>query len=452
MEQEKVHHYLTVSALSQYITQKFERDPYLQVVRVVGEVSNYRYRANGHQYFALKEGDKVINAIIFRSQFQKIKFTLEEGMKVYVTARVGVYENGGRYQLYVQTIEPDGMGALYLAYEQLKQKMKEQGLLDLPKKALAAFPKRLAIITSPHGSVIRDIITTIKRRYPIVELVVYPTRVQGKEAVPEIIRAFDLVKKDHTQLDGVILARGGGSIEDLWCFNEELVAQAIIDCPLPVISSIGHETDTTLSDLVADLRAATPTAAAELAVPVLREVLLVIDQLQQRLLLALNQQIDRYRDQLMRSQRSYCLTDPQRIYQNKAIQLANRLEKLTLLSQHRLKTQQQALNSIHQILIAHHPQNQLSLKKDQLVNQKRQVYKLTERQLQGKFDNLGRWISLLDAYSPLKVMQRGYSIVEHDHQIISTTQSLQPDDHLAIRLASGKLQAKVTTIEHEEDL
>ena len=260
--------YLTVSALSQYISQKFERDPYLQVVRVVGEISNYRFRPNGHQYFALKEGNIVLNAIMFRSQFQKVKFTLEEGMKVYVTARVGVYENAGRYQLYVQSIEPDGMGALYLAFEQLKKKMKEAGLLDLPKKPLHPFPKRLAIITSPNGSVIRDIITTIRRRYPIVELIVYPTRVQGNEAVQEIVSAFKQVHQDRDHLDGVILARGGGSIEDLWCFNEEAVAEAIISCSIPVISSIGHETDTTLADLVADLRAPTPTAAAELAVPV----------------------------------------------------------------------------------------------------------------------------------------------------------------------------------------
>ncbi len=451
IEQASVKDYLTVSALSQYISQKFERDPYLQVVRVVGEISNYRFRPNGHQYFALKEGDTVINAIMFRSQFQKVKFTLDEGMKVYVTARVGVYENGGRYQLYVQSIEPDGMGALYLAFEQLKKKMKEAGLLDLPKKPLHPFPKRLAIITSPNGSVIRDIITTIRRRYPIVELIVYPTRVQGNEAVQEIVSAFKQVHQDRDHLDGVILARGGGSIEDLWCFNEEAVAEAIISCSIPVISSIGHETDTTLADLVADLRAPTPTAAAELAVPVLREVLLRLNQLKEGLLLALHQRLSQFRDQLTRSQRSYVLTDPQRIYENKQIQLSSLGEKLRMLSQYDLTNKQQALKSIHQVLMTYHPERQLTLMQDRLMNQTRQVLRLTTQQIDRHKTQLVREIALLDAFSPLKVMQRGYAIIEHENQIITSSQSIEPGDQLAIQLASGRLQAKVTAVDHKEE-
>ena len=210
---------LTVSALSQYINQKFERDPHLQKIRVVGEVSNYRYRANSHQYFALKEDKYVINAIVFKQKFAQIKFQLEEGMRVIVSARVGVYPGAGRYQLYVDAIEPDGIGSLYLALEQLKEKMRKAGYFDRPKKAIPAFPRKIAVITSPSGAVIRDIMTTVKRRFPLAQIIVFPARVQGQEAVQDLMEAFDQVKVHQNEMDVVILARGGGSIEDLWCFN-----------------------------------------------------------------------------------------------------------------------------------------------------------------------------------------------------------------------------------------
>ena len=288
---EKNQEYLTVQALTKYIKRKFDVDPHLQRVFVVGEVSNFRLRPNSHQYFSLKDEGARISAVMYRSAFQRVKFNIEEGMKVFVTGKITLYEPSGAYQIVIDSIQPDGIGALYQQLEQLKEKFNKAGLFDRPKLPIPRFPKKIAVITSPSGAVIRDIITTINRRYPIVEITVIPTRVQGKEAAGEIVTAFNKVKDRQDEFDTVIVARGGGSIEDLWCFNDEQVAMAILNCPLPVISSIGHETDTTLSDLVADIRVATPTAAAEIAVPVLQEVLTYLTQIDERVFYSMNQHL-----------------------------------------------------------------------------------------------------------------------------------------------------------------
>jgi len=274
--------YLTVTQLTKYISAKFNHDPYLDRVFVTGELSNFRLRSNSHQYFNLKDQGALIAAVMFKSQFSSIKFAPEEGMKVLVVGRVGTYEQRGTYQLYIEHMEPDGVGALHVAFEQLKQKLAAEGLFEFEPKPIPRYPKKIAVVTSSKGAVIRDIITTVKRRYPIVELVVYPTVVQGDAAAPNIVANLARIEKDGSY-DTIIIGRGGGSIEDLWPFNEEMVVRAIAACQTPVISSVGHETDTTLADFVADQRAATPTAAAEIATPVLAEEILRIGQLKQRL-------------------------------------------------------------------------------------------------------------------------------------------------------------------------
>ncbi|MGO1433590.1 MAG: exodeoxyribonuclease VII large subunit, partial [Ruoffia tabacinasalis] len=228
---EKNQEYLTVQALTKYIKRKFDVDPHLQRVFVVGEVSNFRLRPNSHQYFSLKDEGARISAVMYRSAFQRVKFNIEEGMKVFVTGKITLYEPSGAYQIVIDSIQPDGIGALYQQLEQLKEKFNKAGLFDRPKLPIPRFPKKIAVITSPSGAVIRDIITTINRRYPIVEITVIPTRVQGKEAAGEIVTAFNKVKDRQDEFDTVIVARGGGSIEDLWCFNDEQVAMAILNCP-----------------------------------------------------------------------------------------------------------------------------------------------------------------------------------------------------------------------------
>ena len=289
--------YLTVTALTQYLKRKFDVDPYLGHVYLMGEISNFRMRPNAHQYFSLKDDKAKISAIMFKSNFSKVKFQPEEGMKVLVKGRISLYEPSGSYQIYVESMEPDGLGALYLAFEQLKKKLAAQGVFDLPKKSIPQFPKRIAVVTSQSGAVIHDIMTTVARRYPIVQIVLYPAQVQGQEAAPTIVKQLKRINEDGNY-DTIIIGRGGGSIEDLWPFNEEVVAQAIVQSKIPVISSVGHETDTTIADLVADLRAATPTAAAELATPVLRDVLVHLQDLNTRLYNAQTKIIGNYKDKV----------------------------------------------------------------------------------------------------------------------------------------------------------
>ncbi len=306
--------YLTVSALTKYIKRKFDVDPYLGRIYMTGEISNFRPRANAHQYFSLKDDHAKISAIMFKSAFAKIKFQPEEGMKVLVSGRIGLYEASGSYQIYVDSMQPDGIGALYQAYEQLKRKLEQEGLFSAPKQALPMFPKKIAIVTSPSGAVIRDIITTTKRRFPIVQLVLFPAVVQGDAAAKDITRQIERVNENGT-FDTLIIGRGGGSIEDLWPFNEEIVARAIADSEVPIISSVGHETDTTIADLVADVRAATPTAAAELAVPVLTDELLKISQQRQRLNNAMKNRIRLAQQDLDKLNQSYIFTQPKRLYE-----------------------------------------------------------------------------------------------------------------------------------------
>ena len=287
--------YVTVSALTKYIKYKFDKDPHLGRVYLTGEISNFRLRPT-HQYFSLKDENAIISATMFQSAFKKIQFRPEEGMKVLVIGKVSVFEKSGQYQINIEHMEPDGVGALYLAYEQLKKKLEAEGLFSLPKKPIPQFPKKIVILTSESGAVIQDIQTTVARRFPIVQLVLYPTVVQGVHAVNSILKNLDLVEQED--YDVVIIGRGGGSIEDLWAFNEEPVVRRVAELSIPVISSVGHETDTTLIDFVSDMRAATPTAAAEIATPVLMEIHQQLRNLQTRLEQALSRQLQIKRERM----------------------------------------------------------------------------------------------------------------------------------------------------------
>lgn len=259
--------YLSVSSLTKYLKLKFDKDPYLERVYLTGQVSNFRKRPN-HQYFSLKDEKAVIQATVWAGVYRSFGFELEEGMKINVIGRIQLYEPSGSYSIVIEKAEPDGVGALAIQFEQLKKKLTEEGLFqDRWKQALPQFPRKIGVITSQSGAVIRDIITTVSRRFPGVEIVLYPTKVQGEGASSEVVANIQRANQ-RDDLDVLIIGRGGGSIEDLWAFNEEAVVRAIFESRIPIISSVGHETDTTLADFVADRRAATPTAAAELATPV----------------------------------------------------------------------------------------------------------------------------------------------------------------------------------------
>jgi len=418
--------YLTVSALTSYLKRKFTADPYLKEVYVTGEISNYRQRP-GHQYFSLKDDGAVLNATMFKFAFQKLQFKLEPGMKVNAVGHMDLYAPNGSYSLIIDKLEPDGVGALYQAYEQLKAKLSAEGLFDQLRRPIPRFPKKIAVITSPSGAVIRDIMTTVRRRYPIAEIVLYPAVVQGDGAVPSLTKQMTAVA-EAADYDVLIMGRGGGSIEDLWAFNEEAVARQMLTMPMPIISSVGHETDTTIADFVADQRAATPTAAAELATPVpLDDLWLGIQQMQQRLVNQMQRQVVANQERLSRLQNSYVLTQPARLYEGY-------LQRLDIAQQ---RLQQAVTTTVTQ------RQHQFDLLAPRLVN-------AMTRQVERSQERVGRAVAGLQLVSPLAILARGYSVVEHDTHILTTVDDVAVGDTVHIRLATGELDATVTAKESEK--
>lgn len=442
--------YLTVTALTKYLKYKFDQDPYLQRVYLTGELSNFRLRPNAHQYFSLKDEKAKISAIMFKGAFQKLKFQPKEGMKVLVIGRVSLYEASGQYQIYVEHMEPDGIGALYQALAEMKEKLAKEGLFTAPKKSLTKFPKRIAVITSPSGAVIRDIMTTVKRRYPIVELVVFPTLVQGDKAAQSIVRNIHKVE-ERGDFDTMIVARGGGSIEDLWPFNEEIVARAIAEAETPVISSIGHETDTTIADLVADVRAATPTAAAELSVPNLSEELLKIKEKENRLLQAFIGQIRHKQQRLLRPLDSYVFKQPHRLYESVTLKLDRLLQQFQQNSEKVLMDKQKAAADLAHRLLMVQPKNQIVQSQQQLDFIKKQLLIEIGRRVEKSKKDLLQATSELDLLSPLKIMSRGYGYVTEEDKIIHSVNQLTPASHINIHFSDGVAEAKVLTIEEKKE-
>lgn len=441
--------YLTVTALTKYIKRKFDADPYLERVFLTGEISNYRKRPN-HQYFSLKDDNSVISAVMYRGEFNRLKFNLEEGMKVLIVGRVNVYEPSGSYNIVVEHIEPDGVGALYQAYTELKERLAKEGLFSLPKKALPAYPKKIAIVTSPSGAVIKDIITTVKRRYPIVQLVLYPTVVQGKDSVRSIVTNLKRINEEE-DYDLVIMGRGGGSIEDLWSFNEEAVIRQLVAMTIPVISSVGHETDTTLSDLVADVRAATPTAAAELSVPVMTEVLLAIQKEQQRLYQATRNKVIVKNEKLNRLMHSYVFRQPQRLYEAHLVRidhLNTNLQSVMTKMMEKQKSQHQRLNLQLQNV---NPLSEVQLLSKMWKTHDDDLHDAMTRYMEHKKQTLTQNMLSLDMLSPLKIMSRGYAYVRTDAGIIKSINEVKVDETITIHLLDGQVDATITDIKENKN-
>ncbi|MCT3525841.1 exodeoxyribonuclease VII large subunit [Latilactobacillus curvatus] len=436
--------YLTVTALTQYLKAKFERDPYLDRVYLTGEISNFRLRPNAHQYFSLKDNKAKISAIMFKSAFEKIKFTPEEGMKVLVVGRISLYEVTGNYQIYVERMEPDGLGALYQAYEQLKAKLSAEGLFDAPKQLLPRFPKRIAVITSPSGAVIRDIITTTQRRYPIAQLVLFPAVVQGDGAADILVDRLNQVNQQG-DFDTIIIGRGGGSIEDLWPFNEERVARAIVASQIPVISSVGHETDTTIADLVADVRAATPTAAAELATPVLTDEVLKLQQQRLRLYQAFSKTLALNKKQLVHLQNSYVLKQPQRLYDGYLQNVDQLHRRLLLAQQQRLQTSQQNVQLLQQRLQSQSPSGAIQQAQRMLTDTDHRLKRAIESLVQNRRQQAGQAVAALDLVSPLKILGRGFAYVTDDNQnVMKKMTDFTVDESIELHVQDGLVNARVT--------
>lgn len=440
--------YLTVTDLTNYIKKKFDRDPYLGKVYLTGEISNFRLRPV-HQYFSLKDDNAKISAIMFKSAFSKIKFKPEEGMKVLVTGRISLYEATGNYQIYIESMEPDGVGALYQAYEQLKKKLSAEGLFNAPKRTLEKYPKKIAVVTSPSGAVIRDIITTARRRYPIAQIVLYPAVVQGTAAAEDIVRQIKRVNQKG-DYDTLIIGRGGGSIEDLWPFNEEIVAREIANSNIPVISSVGHETDTTIADLVADVRAATPTAAAELAVPVLTDVITDIKNNEIRIVNAYKNKIIQLQQRLNKITSSYIFKQPERLYDSYVQRIDMLNERLNNALQQSINSADKRINDLIYNLKINSPKNRINEQKQILKVEQKQLVRNISLLLENKDNKVKQLISSLDHLSPLKVMSRGFSYTtDSNGNVIKKISDVKKSDEIQLKLIDGTAKATVNEITKE---
>ena len=442
---------LTVGELTRYIKMKLEQDPVLTDVWVRGEISNFKHHTSGHMYFTLKDGTSLIRAVMFASANQRLAFRPQEGMLVIARGSVSVYERDGQYQLYVQHMQPDGIGSLYLAFEQLKKKLEAEGLFDpARKKPIPRFPRTVGVITSPTGAAVRDIITTMQRRYPQAAILLHPVLVQGEQAAPSIAAAIRRMN-ELGAADVLIVGRGGGSLEELWPFNEEAVARAIAESRIPVISAVGHETDFTIADFVADLRAATPTAAAELAVPHALELRQHAAQLRVRLAQAVLGKVRQERERLNRLAGHPYLRDPKRQLSEPAQRLDRLREQLAFRMESRLRREAERTADLRHRILRFHPRQQLGLASGRLEQMATRLSQAAGMRHRASAHRLAVAVGRLDALSPLKVMQRGYSLVyDEKKRLIKSIEQVQPGDMVHIRLADGRLDCQVWAMQEEE--
>ena len=442
--------YLSVTTLTKYLKMKFDKDPYLERVYLTGQVSNFRKRPT-HQYFSLKDDRAVIQATIWSGIYQKLGFDLEEGMKINVVGRVQVYEPSGSYSIIIEKAVPDGVGALAIQFEQLKKKLAEEGLFqERFKQSLPQFSKKIGVVTSRSGAVIQDIITTVSRRFPGVEIVLYPTKVQGEGAAEEIARNITRAN-ERDDLDVLIIGRGGGSIEDLWAFNEEIVVRAIFESRLPIISSVGHETDVTLADFVADKRAATPTAAAELATPVTKlDLLTYLQNQEKRMTTAVKHSLSKKQEALRILSQSVIFRQPERLYDG----YLQRLDQLQLrlkqgLNAELVRNQQKVQEQIHRL-------EQLSpiIKIQRYQDRIFQLQKLMRSQMAVTYDakvaevkRLSEALLMLDTS---RIVARGYAIVKKGEVVVASAKDLKENDQVSLLMRDGQVELEVRDVKTKE--
>ena len=442
--------YLSVTTLTKYLKMKFDKDPYLERVYLTGQVSNFRKRPT-HQYFSLKDDHAVIQATIWSGIYQKLGFDLEEGMKINVIGRVQIYEPSGSYSIIIEKAEPDGVGALAIQFEQLKKKLTEEGLFqERFKQPLPQFSKRIGVVTSRSGAVIRDIITTVSRRFPGVDILLYPTKVQGDGAAEEIARNIARANQ-RDDLDLLIIGRGGGSIEDLWAFNEEIVVRAIFESRLPVISSVGHETDVTLADFVADRRAATPTAAAELATPVTKlDLLAHLQNQEKRMAMAVRNVLSKNQEDLKKCSQSVIFRQPERLYDG----YLQRLDQLQLRLKQSLRTRisdnKQLVQARTHRLVQLSPVTKIQRYQDRLG----QLDKILRSQMALVYDvkvaevkRLSEALLMLDTS---RIVARGYAIVKKEESVVDSVENLKKKDQVTLLMRDGRVELEVKDVKTKE--
>ncbi len=414
-----VDEYITVSKVTDYIGELIGSDSNLKHIFIKGELSNVKLYRSGHLYFTLKDEESQIRGVMFGARY-KLKFKPKDGMKVLIEGKIEVYKNYGTYQLYVSEISKEGIGDLHRKFEELKEKLNKEGLFDEShKKKIPNFPKRIGVVTAANGAAIRDIITTIQRRWPFCEVLLFPSLVQGDKAAENIV--YQIKRSEKFNLDTLIVGRGGGSIEDLWSFNEEIVARAIYDCNTPVISAVGHEIDFTIADFVADFRAATPTAAAEIAVPPYEEIKNGINQLSLRANLAINKTLDENKSKLDNIVSKQLFTAPCELYAPKEMMLDNVVRRLQHSSESLIMRNKNKLDLLKNSNVLKNPENIIKNQKENYLLQ----------------------LSKLEILNPLNTLKRGYTLAKIEGKVVSSAKQLKSGDNLEVEFEDGNVNTKV---------
>ena len=437
--------YFTITALNKAIKNMFEEKRELNNIHLKGEISNFKHHSRGHFYFTLKDENSQLSAIMFASNAKNIKFEPKDGMKVLVSGKVTVYETGGSYQIYVNEMLEDGLGNLYLEFEKLKKKLDMEGLFRKEhKKSIPKFPMKIGIITAPTGAAIKDIMSTILRRFPIVETILFPSLVQGIDAKEDIVRNIKLA--NTYDLDVIILGRGGGSIEDLWAFNEEIVARAIYESKIPIISGVGHEVDFTISDFVADLRAPTPTGAAEMCVPNKDDVIELFNQYNKRLIKGINTCLTLSQEKLNNLKNSYILKNPMSLYEKLEQNFDNLYERLIMAINSNISLNKERLNTLKGSFIFKNP-NMLFI--DKAYNYNDLIKRLENGMtllIENKKNNYVNLLSKLEILNPITTLKRGYSVTRKDNKTITSIKEININDKILTTLVDGKVESVIKNV------
>lgn len=439
--------YITIGELNSYIKSMFDENIYLRKVFLRGEISNFKNHTRGHLYFTLKDDTSRISAVMFYSSAITLNFKPEDGMNVLVEGRISCYPTAGTYQIYVDKMEVDGLGALYIEFEKLKEKLSKEGLfLDSHKKAIPKIPRRVGIITAPTGAAIKDILSTIKRRFPIVETILFPALVQGRDAAPDIVRQIKEADSGKYDIDVLIVGRGGGSIEDLWAFNEEIVARAIYEARVPIISAVGHEIDFTIADFVADLRAPTPTGAAEMAVPTVSEINHNIHSLEIRLNEFMGNCLSQNKLRLEHVKNSYVLKNPLSLYEMKEQKLDNMIDVLNNYICKRLENYQMELNHVKSSFVLKDPMRLFQSQKEVLLFEEKTLYNSIKNILLKSDHDYKLLVNTLKLVNPLNILEKGYSLVKKEDEVIRNASDLKLNDKIDVRFHQGTIEAIVQKI------
>ncbi len=434
--------YLKISDLNEYIKVMFDENSFLRKIYLKGEISNFKNHTRGHLYFTLKDETSRISAVMFYNNALHLKFKPEDGMNVLVTGRISCYPAQGTYQIYVESMEMDGLGNLYVEYEKLKKKLANEGLFDPKyKKTIPKYPKKIGIITASTGAAIRDILSTIKRRYPICETILFPSLVQGASAAPEIVK--QIKKANEFDLDVIICGRGGGSIEDLWAFNEEMVARAIFESHIPIISAVGHEVDFTIADFVADLRAPTPTGAAEMAVPTKYDIECLLNEKKSRLNTLIKNNLKTKIEKVKSLKTSFVLKNPIVLYELKEQKLDTLIEQLNKGMQNKLTDSKNKWTILKECSVLKNPLVSFEITKKTYENYEVKLTQFIKNYLTKKEHERQLLVNTLKLVNPLNILGKGYSLVAKDNKIIKDSSEIEIEDTIQVKLKKGELTAIV---------